>query len=95
MDQPVDNRNAISRDEMQAAIAEAVKTVDPDCEAFIGVFVERTKRTSILEANWALKGVKFGRADRTKANEAVNRIVERLQRDFNLSNDQVGENGGR
>jgi hypothetical protein len=84
MDRPVDNRALISRDEMQAAIAEAVKKANPDCEAFVGVFVERTKRTSILEANWAVKGIKFGRADRNKARDAVNRIVERMQRDFRL-----------
>ena len=88
MDRPVDNRDLISRDEMQAAIAEAVKKADPDCGAFVGVFVERTTRTSILEANWAVKGIKFGRADRNKARDAVNRIVERMQCDFRL-----GENG--
>jgi hypothetical protein len=93
MDRPVDNRDLISRDEMQAAITEAVKKANPDCEAFVGVFVERTKRASILEANWALKGIKFGRADRSKAGDAVNRIVERMQCDFNLSNDRLGENG--
>ena len=93
MDRPVDNRDLISRDEMQAAITEAVKKADPDCEAFVGVFVERTTRTSILEANWAVKGIKFGRADRSKAHDAVSRIVERMQCDFNLSNDRFGENG--
>jgi hypothetical protein len=92
MDQPVDNRNLISRDEMQAGITEAVKKA-VDCEAFVGVFVERTTRTSILEANWTVKGIKFGRADRSKAHDAVNRIVERMQCDFNLSNNRHGENG--
>ena len=89
MDRPVDNRAPISRDEMQAAMTEAVKKANPDCEAFVGVFVERTKRTSILGANWAVKGIKFGRADRSKAHDALNRIVERMQCDFNLSNDGV------
>jgi hypothetical protein len=93
MEKPVDNRNLISRDEMQAAITEAVKKADPDCEAFVGVFVGRTTRTSILEANWTIKGIKFGRADRSKAHDAVNRIVERMQCDFDLSNDRLGENG--
>jgi hypothetical protein len=73
MDRPVDNRALISRDEMQAAITEAVKKANPDCEAFVDVFVERTKRTSILGANWAVKGIKFGRADRSKAHDALNR----------------------
>jgi hypothetical protein len=92
MNRPVDNRNPISRDEMQAAITEAVKLADPDCRAFVGVFVEQTKRTSISEANWTLKGIKFGKADRIKAGGAVKRIVQRLQCDFNLSNERLGEN---
>jgi hypothetical protein len=92
MDRPVDNRDLISRDEMQAAITEAVKKANPDCGAFVGVFVKRTNRTSILNANWALQGIKFGRADRSKARDAVNRIVERMQCDFNLSDDRLGEN---
>jgi hypothetical protein len=57
------------------------------------VLVERTTRTSILEANLAVKGIKFGRADRSKAHDAVSRIVERMKCDFNLSNDRFGENG--
>jgi hypothetical protein len=93
MDRPVDNRDLISRDEMQAAITEAVKRADPDCEAFVGVFVERTTRTSILEVNWAVRGIKFGRADRSKAHDAVSRIVERMKCEFNLSNDRLGANG--
>jgi hypothetical protein len=87
LDRPLDNRKPISREEMQAAITGAVKKADPDCEPFVGVIVERTKRSSLIEANWAIRGIKFGRADRNKASEAVNRIVEGMQCDFNLSND--------
>jgi hypothetical protein len=94
LDQRLDNRNPISREEMQVAITEAVKKADADCAAFVGVFVEWTKRTSVLEANWAVKGIKFGRADRNKAGNAVNRVVERMQREFNLSNGRPGEEEG-
>jgi hypothetical protein len=85
MDRSVDNRNPISREAMQAAITEAVKKADPGCEPFVGVIVQRTKPTSRLEANWAVRGIKFGRADRNKASNAVTAIVERMQREFNLS----------
>jgi hypothetical protein len=94
MDRPLDNRKPISREEMQAAITGAVKKADPDCEPFVGVIVEWTKRGSLLEANWAIRGIKFGRADRNKAGDAVNRIVERMKCDFNLSNDRLDEDGG-
>jgi hypothetical protein len=92
-DRSLDNRKPISREEIQAAITKAVKKADRDCEPFVGVIVERTKRSSLLEANWAIKGIKFGRADRNKAGDAVNRIVQRMQCDFNLSGDRFGEEG--
>jgi hypothetical protein len=91
LDQRLDNRTPISREKMQAAITEAVKKADPDCAAFVGVFVERTTRTSVLKANWAVKGFKFGRSDRNKAGDAVSRVVERMQRDFDLSDGVSGE----
>ena len=94
MDRPTDNRKLISREEMQAAITGAVKKADPDCEAFVGVIVERRKRSSLAEANWAIRGIKFGRADRNKAGEAVNRIVERMQRDFQSFRRPVGRGRG-
>jgi hypothetical protein len=72
---------------MQAAITLAVKKANPDCNPFVGVIVERTKPKSSLETNWAIRGIKFGRADRNKAKEAVDTIVERLQQEFKLNND--------
>ncbi len=93
IDRPLDSRKPISRVEMQAAITEAVKKAGPDCEPFVGVIVDRTKRSSLAEANWAIRGIRFGRADRNKASNVVNRIVQRMQCDFNLSNDPLGEDG--
>jgi hypothetical protein len=55
------------REKIQVAITEAVKKADLNCAAF----VERTTRTSVLEANWAVMGIKFGRSDRNKAGDAV------------------------
>jgi hypothetical protein len=76
MDLQADDRNAISRETMQAAITVAVKRADPDCKPFVGVIVQRTIPKSSLE-----------RADRNKAKEAVDTIVQRLQREFILSNE--------
>jgi hypothetical protein len=87
MDRQADDRNAISRQAMQAAISVAVKKADPDCKPFIGVIVQRTIPKSSLETNWAIRGIKFGRADRNKAKEAVDTIVQRLQREFILNDE--------
>jgi hypothetical protein len=52
---------------------------------FIGVIVQRA---SSLEANWTIKGVKYGRANRDMANAALATIVERMQHEFGLSDDR-------
>lgn len=70
---------------LEAAIATAVKSSDPSCEAFIGVFVERAAPKSRADTNWTLKGIKFGKAEREPCNAAISVIVERLKREFEIS----------
>jgi hypothetical protein len=80
-----DDRSSVSRDRLQSAITEAVKKADPDCEGFVGVIVQRESPKERLDANWAVKGVKFGKADRDKSSNALATIVERMQREFVLA----------
>jgi len=83
----VPHREAISRASLEDAIAKAVKNANPICEAFGGVFVERLKPQSRQDGNWDIMGIKFGRADRAAATDALTAVVERLQGQFVLSND--------
>jgi hypothetical protein len=83
--QSSDDRSSVSRDELQSAITEAVKKAGPDCEAFVGVIVQRETPMARLDANWAIRGVRFGKADRDKCGNALTTIVERMQREFVLA----------
>ena len=93
--QSSDDRSSVSRDRLQSAITEAVKKADPDCEAFVGVIVQRETPKARLDANWAIRGVRFGKADRDKCSKALTTIVERMQREFVLaphgSSDKPGQ----
>ena len=90
--QSSDDRSLVSRDRLQSAITEAVKKADPDCEAFVGVIVQREKPKARLDANWAIRGVRFGKADRDKCSKALTTIVERMQREFVLgATDKPGQ----
>jgi hypothetical protein len=60
------------------------KKADPDCEAFVGVIVQRETPKARLDANWAIRGVRFGKADRNKCSKALTTIVDRMQREFIL-----------
>jgi hypothetical protein len=81
------DRSLIASPKLELAITEAVKKAVPGCEAFAGVFVQRTSPKSRFDANWALRGVKFGRADRERASEAIAAIVERMQQEYKISDD--------
>jgi hypothetical protein len=83
----VDDRQPISRKDLQSAITEAVKKSDPDCHAFVDVIIERAGSKSRLDANWAIRGVKYGSSDREKAAQAVAAITARMQSEFRLSED--------
>jgi len=79
-----DHRVPIATAALQLAISEAIKAT-PDCEAFVGVIVEKTKSKSRLDANWSIRGIKFGKAPKEAVNQALTGIVQRLQQDFTLS----------
>jgi hypothetical protein len=87
------NRNPTTRSDLQVAIAQAVKKSGPGCEAFVGVIVQRATPTSSVDANWTVRGIRFGTADREKSSQALATIIERMQREFNLSEDHRVQKG--
>ena len=83
-----DDRVSKTTEELELTITKAVRTA-PGCEAFVGVIVQRITPRSRLGATWELRGIKFGRADRKVAREALTPIVERMQREFRLTNGPI------
>lgn len=78
-------REAIKRATLEAAITAAVKRSNPSCEPFVGVFIERISPNSSDEANWAVKGIKFGKSEREQCNSALSVIIDRLKREFEIA----------
>jgi hypothetical protein len=81
---PSATRTPITAAELELAIAAAVNAV-PGCEAFVGVVIGSTSLKSRLDVNWELRGTKFGRADREVARQALRPVVERMLRQFCVS----------
>src|SRR5580704_3075617 len=73
--------------ELESAILKAVK-VAPGCEDFAGVVVQPKTSTSRSEPNWEVRGVKFGKTDRTIASDALATVITRLQREFALASSE-------
>jgi hypothetical protein len=82
-----ERRVSITISELELAISEEIKNAAPGCEDFVGVIVRHETPKSHLDPNWVILGVKFGKADRKMANEALATVVERMQRIFLLSDD--------
>ena len=72
---------------LEFEIAQATKMADPSCAEFVGVVVQRVKSKSCSDPNWSLRGIKFGRSDRTAVGDVLTTIVERMQREFRLSDE--------
>jgi hypothetical protein len=90
-----ERRVSMTTPELELAILEAVKKAAPGCEDFVGVVVAHETPKSHPGSNWAIRGVKFGKADRTIANEALDGVVEGMQREFRLSEDESAPRSNR
>jgi CspA family cold shock protein len=80
-------RKLITREALQAVIAKAVRESSPQCEHFIGIFVQTIVPKSRGDVNWALQGVKYGTAERTQCDAAISDIVNLLQLEFVIFDD--------
>ena len=84
-EEPTKKRTWIARAALESALAENVRGSDPQCEGLIEIIVERVVPASPDGANWAVKGVKYGKAEREACNAAISKVVEEGQRDFEVS----------
>jgi hypothetical protein len=88
---PSSHRKRVPREVLELVIAAAVKNTDPQCEPFVGVLIEHHAPKSREDANWAIKGIRFGRADRGKCSAALAVVVDKMQGEFELRQDQDGQ----
>jgi hypothetical protein len=84
-EEPIKKRTWIARAALESALAENVRGSDPRCEGLIEIIVERVVPVSPDGANWAVKGVKYGKAEREVCSTAISKVVEEGQREFEVS----------
>jgi hypothetical protein len=82
-------RDAVSCEQLESEITEAVRKSEAGCKGFVGVLVERVEPKSHTDPNWAIKGVRFGRADRDKAGKVLLTVVDEMQREFALAENEA------
>jgi hypothetical protein len=84
-EQSLKKRTWITRAALESALAETVRASDPQCECLIEIIVERFVPGSADGANWAVKGVKYGKAEREPCSAAISKFVEESQSEFEVS----------
>lgn len=82
---PAAKRRALTRAALESTIAAAVRESHPHCAPLVGIIIERVVPKLSGEANWALKGVKYGKADRERCGAAISSFVEAGLREFEIS----------
>jgi hypothetical protein len=80
-------RKPIGSQGLEAAITQAVKSRGAGCQDFVGVIVQRKKPEFPSDANWNIKGVRFGVVCREEAGRVLAIVVARMQQEFSLSAD--------
>jgi hypothetical protein len=78
-------RRPVSREELELSLAEAVRACHPEFEAFAGVIVERVVPSAPGGANWAVKGVRYGAADRHRSGIILSYCVDEAQLKLELA----------
>ena len=83
--QLVPRRVPITRAALELALTEAVRKNGPECSALVGVIVERVVPRSPGDANWAIKGIKYGRAERDRCRASVSKCAKEAQSEYEIS----------
>jgi cold shock CspA family protein len=83
------SRKSIASASLERTLTAAVRKVAPECEAFVGVIVERIVPEAADGANWAIKGVRYGKADRRKCESALCAAFRDNQQKYLLADDDA------
>ncbi len=82
-------RQAMTRTALEGVITERVRSSRAECKAFVGVIIEYVKPKKPGDANWSLKGVRYGKANREACAAALSESVAEGQLEFELSDPHV------
>jgi CspA family cold shock protein len=81
------NRKSITSDALQSIIAKNVRESRAECEGFLGIFIERVIPKARGGVNWTLRGVKYGKGDRTLCDAVLGNIIARLEDEYFISDE--------
>jgi hypothetical protein len=81
-------RKSIARSSLESELAEGVRQSGPECERFVAVIIEKVIPKERGGPNWAVKGVRYGGADRERSNAALSTLVVTRQQEVELGDER-------
>jgi hypothetical protein len=69
---------------LEQQLTEAVRTSHAEFEGFVGLIIERVAAAPPGSVNWAVRGVKYGRANRDRSSAVLSHCVEEAQQEFEV-----------
>ncbi len=82
---PEEHRKLVTRAVLEQRLTEAVRTSHAEFEGFVGLIVERVAAASPGSANWAVRGVKYGRVNRDRSGAVLAHCVDEAQQEFEVT----------
>lgn len=83
------DRKSITREILERFLTDAVRKSAPECEGFVGVIVQRVMPEGLDGANWVVKGVKYGKADRSRCETVLGTSLREEQQNYVLVDDHA------
>ena len=83
------DRKPITRAILERCLTDAVRKSAPECEGFVGVIIQRVMPEGLDGANWVVKGVRYGKADRSRCETVLGTSLREKQQNYVLVDDHV------
>jgi len=80
-------RKPIGRVDLEQLLADAVRSIGPEYQGFVGVIIERLAPQKSNGVNWAIKGVRYGKTDRDRCEAALGMSLREKQLEYVLSDE--------
>lgn len=83
-------RKPITRTILERCLTDGVREAAPECEGFVGVIIQAVTPEVVDGVNWVVKGVKYGRADRSRCETVLATMLREKQQIYVLVDERVG-----
>ena len=83
------DRKPITRAILERCLTDAVRKAAPECEGFVGVIIQKVMPEVLDGVNWVVKGVKYGKANRSRCETVLGATLREKQQNYVLVDDHA------